>query len=48
MLIRDFPDARIDVDLQDCDKVLRVEGTMLDASKIKESLIMKGFECAEL
>jgi len=43
-----FPDSKINVDLDDCDKVLRVEGKNFHAEKIIVLVKKKGFECKVL
>jgi hypothetical protein len=48
VLQRHFPGSRINIDLHDCDKVLRVEGTFLEAGKIMHVVQSKGFLCSVL
>jgi len=43
-----LPEARINFDLQDCDRVLRVEGKDLDAAAIARWVRNAGFDCREL
>lgn len=43
-----FPDHKINFDLDDCDKILRVEGIYLLAEKIKMLLNENGFMCEAL
>lgn len=48
MLLRHFPASRINFDLQDCDKVLRVEGKDFSSDKVMTLLRENGFHCAIL
>jgi hypothetical protein len=48
LLSQQFPGARINFDLHDCDKVLRVEGTGFEADKVILVLKEKGFACTIL
>ncbi len=48
MLMRHFPGSKINFDLQDCDKILRVEGYNFQAEKIVVLIREKGFECKVL
>jgi hypothetical protein len=43
-----FPGYLINFDLEDCDRVLRMEGDNLCAQTIKEFIVNKGFACDEL
>lgn len=43
-----FPLLKIDFDLEDCDKILRVEGKKLKAEQIIECLRANGFLCEVL
>jgi hypothetical protein len=43
-----FPGSKINFDLQDCDKVLRIDGYNNISSAVIETLTSKGFECDEL
>jgi len=47
-LMQHFPESKINVDLDDCDKVLRVEGKKFRAEKIIVLVKKKGFECKML
>ncbi len=47
-LLHHFPDKKINFDLQDCDKVLRVEGDNIINCRIKSILYEHGFICEEL
>ena len=40
-----FPDNKINFDLQDCDKILRVEGKNILSDKIMEILNEQGHVC---
>ena len=48
LLRRHFPDSKINFDLDDCDKVLRVEGNNLRIEKVMTLVIEKGFLCTVL
>jgi hypothetical protein len=43
-----FPNSKINFDLEDCDKVLRVEGKNIAVGKVVELVEQNGFICAEL
>ena len=43
-----YPTALINFDLNDCDRILRVEGNDINASVIIKTLQESGFECIEL
>ena len=43
-----LPQSRINFDLWDCDKILRVEGQDLEPQRIVALVEAKGFECAPL
>lgn len=45
LLLCNFPNCRINFDLDDCDKVLRLEGDDIDACRIMELLDEAGFCC---
>ena len=45
ILLQHFPDNKINFDLYDCDKILRVEGKSFCAEKIKTLVIENGFSC---
>lgn len=41
-----FSDVAANVDLADCDKVLRLAGiTSLDVSKVKQEVVKLGYDC---
>lgn len=48
LISRKFPRLKVNFDLEDCDKILRVEGNDLPVGDIANSLIQMGFECDEL
>ena len=48
LLLNHFPCSKINFDLQDCDKVLRVEGDHFITEKIIELIKENGFECVVL
>jgi hypothetical protein len=43
-----FENLRIDFDLEDCDKILRVEGNSYTANEIIQKIGLLGFRCEEL
>lgn len=43
-----FPKTKINFDLEDCDKVLRVEGNTFVSTKIIETLTLNGYDCSLL
>jgi hypothetical protein len=45
MLLHHFPGSRINFDLQDCDKILRVEGKDFCSDKIMLLVSKNGFCC---
>jgi hypothetical protein len=47
-LLQHFPGNKINIDLKDCDKVLRVEGESLPEGKIMMLVRETGFSCALL
>lgn len=48
MLVQTFPGSRINLDLHDCDKVLRAEGNNFCAGEVVNLLSNKGFKCEVL
>ena len=48
VLSRQFPLLKINIDLDDCDKVLRVEGHNISPKKIIEILHVNGYQCEML
>ena len=44
-LLEYFPKNKINFDLQDCDKILRVEGENIFSGRIRELLNAEGHEC---
>lgn len=44
-LLEYFPDTKINFDLDDCDKILRVEGKKIKTTEITNLINCKGFEC---
>jgi hypothetical protein len=48
VLRRHFPGSKINIDLDDCDKVLRVEGNNLPVEKVMTLVTEKGFACTVL
>jgi hypothetical protein len=47
-LLEHFPSAKINFDLEDCDKILRVEGSTIIDRPIIDLLFIKGFRCEVL
>jgi hypothetical protein len=45
ILSRQFPLFRINFDLEDCDKILRVEGENIRQEKIARLLAENGYQC---
>lgn len=48
LLRRHFPGTKINIDMDDCDKVLRVEGNNLRIEKLMTLVTKKGFLCTVL
>lgn len=48
LLRKHFPNSKINFDLDDCDKVLRVEGNNLRIEKVMTLVTQKGFLCTVL
>jgi hypothetical protein len=48
LLARQFPACKINFDLKDCDKILRVEGQGIQPDRIIETLRTKGYRCEVL
>ena len=48
LLRKHFPNSKINFDLDDCDKVLRVEGNNLLIEKVMTLVTQKGFLCTVL
>ena len=44
-LLEYFPENKINFDLEDCDKILRVEGENMFSARIMELLNEEGHEC---
>ena len=44
----DHPFSKINFDLEDCDRILRVEGTEICVNSIIELITRRGFECEVL
>jgi len=45
LLLQHFPDSKINFDLHDCDKILRVEGENFVAEKVVTLVNESGFTC---
>lgn len=48
LLAMQFPGSRISFDLEDCDKVLRIEGMDICPDTVTHVLGSRGFYCGEL
>lgn len=48
LLLNHFPGSKINFDLDDCDKVLRVEGRYFVTEKVMTLMKESGFQCAIL
>jgi hypothetical protein len=48
ILSEQFPLLHINFDLEDCDKILRVEGSNIRQESISELIAQNGYECAIL
>ena len=47
-LLAHLPNSKISFDLEDCDKVLRIESTMVRPTIVVNTLRKKGFTCEVL
>lgn len=47
-LSRQFPLFRINFDLEDCDKILRIEGDGIEQEKIASIVAENGYQCSLL
>lgn len=47
-LSTEFPSCRINFDLDDCDRVLRIEGNTIESSTIANLVLAKGVFCEAL
>ena len=47
-LSRHFPEHKINFDLKDCDKILRVQGKNIPLEKIVQLLIKENYQCKVL
>ena len=45
ILTRQFPMFSINFDLEDCDKILRVEGLNIQQDKVAELMMEQGYQC---
>lgn len=48
LLLDNFPESKINFDLHDCDKILRVEGGVVLVSKVIAVIKENGFTCTVL
>jgi len=47
-LQEEIPGARINIDLQDCDHVLRIEGGQFSVPQVMNLLQVEGYDCSVL
>jgi hypothetical protein len=47
-LLEHFSDAKINFDLEDCDKILRIESAIIDVPKVIQVLNKNEFRCEML
>lgn len=47
-LLAQYPNYQINFDLQDCDRILRVEGKQVESGRIIEVVSLNGFDCKVL
>lgn len=45
VLLEQFPSHKVNFDLDDCDKILRVHGKNISAKKVIELVNENGYEC---
>ena len=45
LLLQQFPGSRINFDLHDCDKILRIEGEIFAVEKVMAVVKENGFTC---
>jgi hypothetical protein len=45
VLLQCLPHLKVNFDLDDCDRILRVEGTVVPLEKIVEVLAANGYQC---
>lgn len=48
LLLEHFPGYKINFDLHDCDKILRLEGEMIPVSKVISIVNENGYTCSVL
>ena len=48
ILQRQFPDCKINFDLEDCDRILRIEGGRFNPKQIIDHLNLQGYICDPL
>lgn len=47
-LLKEFPYLKINFDLEDCDKIMRVQGTFIPCKQIRSMVSDNGYECSIL
>lgn len=45
ILLKNFPLSKINFDLEDCDKILRIESTIIEIPKVIQLLNENKFQC---
>ena len=48
LLLEEFPGSKINFDLEDCDKILRIEGEKFETEKIIMLIEKNGLKCSVL
>ncbi|TWI18809.1 hypothetical protein [Sphingobacterium siyangense] len=48
VLLAEFPNAKINFDLEDCDKILRIEGTGFSPKEVQRLVQNLNYTCEEL
>lgn len=47
-LLEQLPDARINFDLDDCDKILKIDSNFIDNKRVVALLLSAGYQCEAL
>ena len=47
-LLEQFPDCKINFDLEDCDRILRIESAVDIGREIEKAVTRRGFQCEQL
>lgn len=48
LVLEHYPESRVNFDLEDCDKILRIEGVRFISEEIIQLVQLHGFYCEEL